>query len=90
VTRIRWTTKAADQLEAIVRRIEKDNPDAARAVAETVFDCIAQLEAFPSLGRPGERKGTRELVCSPYVIVCRLHNEVAEILYIWHDAQDWK
>src|SRR5437764_897140 len=30
VTRIRWTTGASDQLEAIVRRIREDNPEAAR------------------------------------------------------------
>lgn len=89
MTEIRWSTEAADQLEAIVNRIREDNPEAARAVAQAILDRVAELETFPSLGRPGEKKGTRELVSPPYVIVYRLHKDVAEILHIWHGAQDW-
>jgi plasmid stabilization system protein ParE len=72
VTRIRWTSEAADQLEAFVNRIREDNPEAARGVAETILDCIAQLETFPGMGRPGDRRGTRELVYPPYMIVYRI------------------
>lgn len=90
MTRVRWTAQAAGQLEAIVNHIREDNPEAASVVAQTILDRIARLEAFPGLGRPGERKGTRELVSPPYVIVYRLESEVAHILYIWHGAQDWR
>jgi len=90
VTRIRWTTEAADQLEAIVNQIREDNPEAARAVAQAILDRIAGLKKFAGLGRPGEWKGTRELVSPPYVVVYRLKEDVAEILYIWHGAQDWR
>jgi len=65
--------------------------DAARKVAQTLLDSIANLETFPQLGRPGEEvEGTRELVCPPFVIVYRLKDDVAEILYLWHGAQDWR
>jgi addiction module RelE/StbE family toxin len=91
VTRIRWTTDAANQLEGIVKHIQEDNPDAARKTARAILDRIENLEVFPNLGRPGEDvEGTRELVCPPYVIVYRLKDDVAEILYIWHGAQDWR
>jgi plasmid stabilization system protein ParE len=90
VSRIRWTTPSADQLADIVKHIQEDNPDAARKVAQSIFDSIAKLEVFPNLGRPGEQEGTRELVFSPFVIVYRLKDDVAEILYIWHGAQDWR
>jgi toxin ParE1/3/4 len=90
VTRIRWTTEAADQLEAIVNQIREDNPEAARAVAQAILDRVAGLKRFAGLGRPGERKGTRELVSPPYVVVYRLKEDVVEILYIWHGAQDWR
>lgn len=90
MTRIRWTTEAADQLEAIVNHIREDNPAAALILAQTILDRIAGLKKFPGLGRPGERKGTRELVSPPYVIMYRLKEDVAEILYIWHGAQDWR
>ena len=59
---IRWTTEASDQLEAAVKRIQQGNPTAARNVAPAVIDRIEQLATFPGLGRPGEVKGTRELL----------------------------
>ncbi|MGD0436638.1 MAG: type II toxin-antitoxin system RelE/ParE family toxin [Bryobacteraceae bacterium] len=65
---IRWTTEASDQLEAAVKRIQQDNPAAARNVAQAVIDRIEQLATFPGLGRPGDVKGTRELVSPPYVL----------------------
>ncbi len=51
MTRIRWTTEAADQFEAIVNHIREDNPEAARVLAQTILDRIAGLEKFPP--RPG-------------------------------------
>jgi addiction module RelE/StbE family toxin len=90
VRRIRWTTEAAAQFEAAVNYIQQDNPDAARKVAQTVSDHIERLALFPGTGRPGEIKGTRELVVSPYVVVYRHTEEIVEILYIWHGAQDWR
>jgi toxin ParE1/3/4 len=90
VRQIRWTTEASDQLEAAVNRILRDNPNAARHAAQAVIDRIEQLATFPGLGRPGEVKGTRELVSPPYVVVYRSTEEIVEILHIWHGAQDWR
>jgi len=87
---LRWTTEASDQLEAAIKRIQQDNPNAARKIAQAVIDRIEQLATFPGLGRPGEVKGTRELVSPPYVVVYRFTEEIVEILYIWHGAQDWR
>ena len=87
---IRWTTEASDQLQAAIRRIQQDNPTAARNVARAVIDRIEQLATFPGLGRPGEVTGTRELVTPPYVVVYRSTEEVVEILHVWHGAQDWR
>ena len=87
---IRWATEAADQFEEAVNYVRRDNPEAARKLAQTVIDRIDQLAAFPGTGRPGEVKGTRELVVPPYVVVYRSTGEIVEILYIWHGAQDWR
>jgi len=87
---IRWTTEAADQFETAAKYLQQDNPDAARKLAQTVIDRIDQLATFPEMGRPGEVKGTRELVVPPYVVVYRHTDEIVEILYIWHGAQDWR
>ena len=56
--KVRWTTEASDQLVAIVKRIQEDNPSAARNVAQTVIDRIEDLATFPALGRLGEVNGT--------------------------------
>lgn len=87
---IRWTTEASDQLEVAVKRTQQDNPTAAQNVAQAVIDRVEQLAIFPGLGRPGEVKGTRELVSPPYVVVYRSVEEIVEILHIWHGAQDWR
>jgi plasmid stabilization system protein ParE len=87
---IRWTTEASDQLEAAVKHILQENPTAARNIAQAFIERIEQLAAFPGLGRPGEVTGTRELVRPPYVVVYRSTEEIVEILYIWHGAQDWR
>ena len=87
---IRWTTEASDQLEAAVKRIQQDNPTAARNVAQALINHIEQSATFPGLGRPGEVNGTRELVDPPYFVVYRSTEEIVEILYIWHGAQDWR
>ena len=52
MTRIRWTTEAANQLEAFVSRILEENPEAARALAQTILDRITQLETFPAWADP--------------------------------------
>jgi plasmid stabilization system protein ParE len=91
VTRIRWTTNAAHQLEGTVRHIQDDKPDAARKTAQAILASIGKLELFPNLGRPSEDVvGTRELHSPRYVIVYRLNENFAETLYIWHEAQDWR
>ncbi len=87
---IRWTTEASDQLEAAVKYIQQDGPEAARSAAQAVLDRIERLATFPGVGRPGEVRGTRELVSSPYVVVYRYTDEAVEILSIWHGAQDWR
>lgn len=90
MSRIRWTSPALDQFTKIINHIRQDNPEAARKVARGIVGSIERLKTFPGIGRPGEREGTRELVSSAYVIVYRLREDVAEILYVWHGAQDWQ
>ncbi|MGO8787353.1 MAG: type II toxin-antitoxin system RelE/ParE family toxin [Terriglobia bacterium] len=48
MTRVRWTTDAADDLARIVERIREDNPEAARRVAETIYQSVATTAQRPS------------------------------------------
>jgi plasmid stabilization system protein ParE len=91
VISIRWSTRAADEFEALINHINEDNPEAALSMAQNVLNRIAQIQAFPNIGRPGERPGTRELVVAPFVVVYWLLTEDdAEILRVWHGAQNWR
>jgi len=90
--KIRWSLPAAEDLERICERIERDSPDAARRVAKTIFDGCAQLKDFPSLGRASRRiNGRRELPFPPlpYIAVYQVKEDTVEISRIFHAAQDW-
>ena len=88
---VRWTPSAAKDLQGITRHIRKDNPSAARSVAETLFSAANSLDQFPLRGRPGKIAGTRELVIVglPYIIVYRVKGAAVHILHVYHGARDW-
>jgi addiction module RelE/StbE family toxin len=89
--RVRWSPEATDDLERIVRRIQQDNPAAARRVAHTIYGRLGSLKDSPLRGRIGRIMGTRELVFSPlpYIAVYRIRANAVEIARIYHGAQDW-
>ena len=89
---VRWSLPAAQDLERICERIERDNPGAATRVARTVYDGCARLKDYPHLGRASSRmEGRRELVFSPlpYIAVYQVTGQAVEISRIFHGAQDW-
>jgi addiction module RelE/StbE family toxin len=84
-----FTRRALRDLTNIRAYIADDNPRAASRTAVEIVAACDRLEQFPERGRPGQRRGTRELtIVWPYVIVYRLNREDVEILAIWHGAQD--
>lgn len=89
--RVRWTTPAAEDLYRIAPRIKQDNPSAATRIAKSLYEAAASLRQFPHSGRRGRMEGTRELVVPslPYIVVYRITDQVAEIVRIYHGAQDW-
>ena len=86
---IRWSPEAADDLERIVRHIHDANPDAARRVAQTIYDGASSLTTLPNRGRPGKYPGSRELVFAPYIVVYRVTGELVEISRVYHSSRDW-
>jgi toxin ParE1/3/4 len=89
---VRWSLPAAEDLERICERIERDSPEAASRVARTVYEGCARLKDFPYLGRTSSRlSGRRELVFSslPYIAVYQVTEQAVEISRIFHGAQDW-
>ena len=59
---IKWTKRAANNLDSVVGYIAQDNPIAARKFLGALLQKIDQLHSFPLLGRPGLVPLTRELV----------------------------
>ena len=89
--KIRWTTGATADLEAISDHIAEENPEAALEIIRTIFSRVEELTTFPRRGRKGREEGTRELVFSPlpYIAIYRVTEDAAEILHFYHGAQDW-
>ncbi len=55
--RLVFDDRALADLEAIYHWIAKDNPTAAKAVIERVFESIEHLATFPRMGPPGATRG---------------------------------
>lgn len=91
MTRVRWTSNAADDLAQIVTYIREENPDAARRVAKAIFEGIVQLRKFPRRGRLGLAENTRELVFAPwpYIAVYEIVEDHVHVLRIRHASRDW-
>ncbi len=84
-----WRTVALADIGRIVAHIAKENPVAARRVAQELVVAGDSLDWFPNRGRPGVVAGTRELVAvRPYIIVYRVAHDTIRILRVWHSAQD--
>ena len=83
---------ALADLEGIYNWIAKDNPKAAFAVVERLFESVEHLATFPHMGHAGRDEGTFEWVVPrlPYIVVDEIHRERDEIIVVAvvHGAQD--
>lgn len=89
--RLEWTTPAANQFEHAQNYYHALNPMAATLMALRIVEAAQRLCEQPALGRPGRVPSTREWVVArtPYLLVYRAHGDALEVLYVWHEAQDW-
>ncbi len=88
--KIVFSPQAIADLEAIVRYIAKDNPDAALRVGNALIDRVTILQNYPLLGSPyAKRKDVRKMVSRPYLIFYRVNLEAGrvDILRYWHAAR---
>ena len=88
---LRWTEAAANDLEQIVTYLFENAPDRAEGLVLEIYNAPSALLTFPFRGRPGKKKGTRELVLSPlpYIVVYQIVGEVVNISRVLHGAQKW-
>ena len=82
-----WAPRAVAQLLDGLAFIARDKPRAAHELGSRVVDETTLLREFPQAGRMGRRRGTRELVIAPFVIVYRVRRHAIEIVALWHASQ---
>ena len=85
---------ALADLEGIHDWIAKDNPKAALAVVQRLFESIEHLARFPQMGHTGRDERTLEWVVPrlPYIVIYEVHADRDEIIVVAvvHGAQDRK
>lgn len=87
---IRWRAAAINDLTRIRDYIREFDSVAAQAVVERILRSVDRLEVFPESGRLGQVPDTREVVIPglPYIVVYRATNADAEIIAVFHAAQN--
>lgn len=88
---LRWTTAAADDLEAIAEYLFEKSPQSAPQLIHKIYEAPLVLRNYPNLGRAGKKEGTRELVIAPlpYIVVYQIRGDNLFIVRILHGAQEW-
>jgi addiction module RelE/StbE family toxin len=89
--KVRWTRRAAADLDEISNYLEAHLPNFSRATIVSLCEAIDSLLSSPSRGRPGRETGTRELIMTkiPYIVAYRIRGEGIEVLHIHHTARHW-
>ncbi|MDX2213220.1 MAG: type II toxin-antitoxin system RelE/ParE family toxin [Oculatellaceae cyanobacterium bins.114] len=85
--------KAVGDLEAIVRYITLNNPEAARMVGQNLLNKAKELSQFPLKGQMVPEFNSpdiRQVILKPYRIVYRVEEDRKRISIarFWHSAQD--
>jgi len=90
VIKLRWTTQAVEDMEAIWKFIANDSDAYADLVVARLLESVERLEHFPRSGRIVPELSDpqlREIIESPYRIVYRVHNETVEILTVFRASR---
>ena len=88
---IEWLPVASTNRFEQLDYIAQDNPLAAISQDEEIEHQVDMLMQHPQMGRPGRKKGTRELVISrtPFVVVYRVKGTRIEVIRMLHSSQQW-
>lgn len=86
-----WLPRAIADRDAQLDYIAQDNPKAAIEQGDWIERQANQLIEHPKMGRPGRKKGTRELVISrtPFIAVYRVKQRAKriELIRVLHGSQ---
>jgi toxin ParE1/3/4 len=88
-----WLPKAIADRDAQLDYIAQDSPKAAIAQGDRIEHQVSQLIEHPEMGRPGRKKGTRELVIgrTPFIVVYRVKakDRRIQLIRVLHGSQEW-
>jgi toxin ParE1/3/4 len=89
--RIRWTVGASENLDQVEEYIAQDNPSAAVATVNKIIDSAQMLVDYPTVGKRGRERGTRELVVAglPFIIIYAVRQEELVIIRVLHTAMKY-
>jgi addiction module RelE/StbE family toxin len=90
VTRLRWSPRAVDDLEAIREYIARDSPQYASLVVQRLVNSVERLTDFPEVGRMVAEVGVpelRELIVRPFRLVYRLKPGLVEIATVFRSSR---
>ena len=82
MARLRWTTQALDDIEAICRFIARDSEHFARLFANKIIDKATTLESFPKAARivpESNLDHIREILHGNYRIIYHLTGDEVQI-----------
>ena len=87
--KLRFTTKALDDLERLHEFVAKKNPAAADRIRHQLLDGFRTLLKQPMAGKPVKSLPVRQWVVGDYVVRYLLQdNQVLIIVRIWHGKED--
>jgi len=87
---VRWTTQAADDLDAISELISQDSPHYSNLFVLDVFCVVDRLIQFPKSGRVVPEINdplVREIILGSYRIIYRVHQDLVEIITVFHGSR---
>jgi addiction module RelE/StbE family toxin len=89
--KIRWTEGAVSNLDNVEEYIAQDNPSAAVATVNKIIDSALMLADYPTIGKRGRERGTRELVIAslPYIVIYALQREELVVLRVLHTSMKY-
>ena len=88
--KLRWTTQAVEDLEAISNFIANDSAAYADLAVARLLEAVERLEHFPRSGRIVPKLSDpqlREIIESPYRIVYRVRDETVEVLTVFRASR---
>jgi addiction module RelE/StbE family toxin len=90
VVQVRWTERAARDLQSIYSRVATDSEAAAARLFLGLLPATGRLRQFPHSGRVIPRfegSGVREIIVRPYRIAYRVGGDEIRVLKVIHGAR---